>query len=240
MKAVIIAKRDLSAFLMSYSGYFILASVLFVNGILFQHFAMGSTARYSHEVLEGFFYYNGGMSIIAAIFLTMRTLAEEQAQGTDQLLRGSILSDSDVVVGKYLSVMTMLLILALLSTYLPAMIFVNGKVSLTHIAVGYLGVLAISSAVAAIGVFASSLFRSQMAAAIVSSVIVVVFITAWILAQITDPPFSDIASYSAIWDKHFEPFKEGRLLTQSLVYLGSITCFFLFLASQTLDERRWE
>jgi ABC-2 type transport system permease protein len=240
MNSLLIARRDLAAQLHGWTGYIIIAAVLFIDGILFNAFAMGTGARYSHEVLEDFFYFSSGMVIIAAILLTMGSVAEERNNGTLVILQTSPLTEAEVIIGKYLSAIAMLAILTGLTVYMPALIFVNGKVSLGHIAVGYLGLMAVGSATVAIGIFGSSLFRSPMASAILSGVIVVTLLTAWILSQVTDPPFSEVLSYAALFDKHFVPFMEGRFSSGALVYYASITAVFLFGSTHILSGRRWE
>ena len=109
-----------------------------------------SSARYSHEVLEDFFYLSGGFAIAASILLTMRTIAEERANQTDVLLTTSVLSEGEIVAGKWSAAMGMVTLLTALTAYMPALIFVNGKVAIAHILVGYLGILALGSAVSAI------------------------------------------------------------------------------------------
>jgi len=235
-----IARRDLGAYLHGYTAYVIIAGILFVQGLLFNTFALGAeTARYSHEVLEDFFYIAGGCAMTASVLLTMRSLAEEQATGTDVLLRTSVASDAQVVLGKYLAAMGMMTLLTALTLYMPMLVFVNGKVSVAHLAVGYLGVLGLGSACTAIGVFGSSLFRNQMAAGIFTAIVVVTILTAWQLADITEPPFSSVFEYSAIF-RHFMDFREGILRVSSLVYYGSLTSLFLYLATRILEGRRWE
>ena len=149
-----------------WTGYIIIAAVLFIDGILFNAFAMGTSARYSHEVLEDFFYFSSGMVIIASILLTMSSVAEERNSGTLVILQTSPVTELEVILGKYLAALAMLALLTGLTIYMPAMIFVNGKVSFAHIAVGYLGLMAVGSTTAAIGIFGSTLFRSAMASAI--------------------------------------------------------------------------
>lgn len=241
MNALTIARRDLAAYFHGYSGYVIVAAILFGQGLLFNAFAMGAeSARYSHEVLEDFFYINGGAAMIASILFTMRALAEERQDGTDVLLRTSTARDGEVVFGKYLAAMGMLVLVTSLTVYMPALIFVNGKVSPAHLAVGYLGVLGIGSATTAMGVFGSSLFRSQMAAGIFSGVLVLTFLTAWMMSEVTSPPFSELTAYAAIFNQHFIPFMEGQLHTSGLVYYATLTAAFLLLATRVLYESRWE
>ena len=56
--------------------------------------------RYSADVLEDFFYFSSGTTMIAGILLTMRLLAEERQHGTDALLLTAPIQESHIVVGK--------------------------------------------------------------------------------------------------------------------------------------------
>ena len=240
MSAFLIAKRDLGAYLHGLTGYIIIAGILFLQGVAFNVFAMGQGAKFSHEVLEQFFNLSSGFTMVAAVLLTMRAIAEERQTGTDVLLHTAPVSERSVVLGKYFAAMAMLTLLTALTIYMPALIFVNGKVSYAHIAVGYLGVLCLGSAAASIGIFASSLFRNQLAAAIIGGVIVVSMLLFWMLADQTEPPFSAILGYAALFDKHFTPFMKGKLLSTGVVYYGSVSFLFLSLATRVLEGRRWQ
>lgn len=241
MNSFTIARRDIAAYLHGYAGFVIIAGILFVEGMLFNFFAMGSdSARYSHEVLEDFFYFQGGCTMVAAILFTMRTIAEERTEGTDVLLITSTASDGQIVFGKYIGAMAILTLMTALTLYMPGLIFVNGKVSLAHIAVGYLGVMGLGSVCTAIGIFGSTIFRSQLASGVITTVVVVTFLTSWLAAEFTEPPFSDVLAHAAIFNQHFIPFQEGRLTLSSLVYYASITAVFLVFAKLVINGRRWE
>lgn len=240
MKALLIARRDLAAYLHGYAGWVIIAAVLFVTGLLFQTRGLGAGAQYSHDVLGTFFENSGGLVMIASILFTMRSLAEERQLGTDVLLATSPASDVEIVFGKYLAAMAMMTGLLALTAYMPALIFVNGKVSLGHIAVGYTGLLFLASATVAIGIAASSLFRTQLPAGIVAAVMVVTLLLGWLLSSVTDAPFKEVLAYGAFWDKHFTTFMEGRLHTRDLVFYASVTFLFLLGATKVLEGRRWQ
>ncbi len=241
MNMLTIARRDIGAYLHGYAGFVIIAGILFVEGLLFNAFAMGAdSARYSHEVLEDFFYFQGGCTMVAAVLFTMRSIAEERTEGTDVLLLTSTASDGQIIGGKYIAAMAILSLMTALTIYMPGLIFVNGKVSLAHVAVGYVGVMGLGSVCAAMGIFGSSIFRSQMAAGVLSAVIVVTFLTSWIVSEVTEPPFSEIMAYTAIFNEHFIPFQEGRLSSGSVVFYGSITALFLALSTLVLNGRRSE
>lgn len=240
MNAVRIAMRDFSAYLHGYAGYAIITAILLIDGLLFNFFAMGEGAKYSHEVLEDFFYLSSGTTMIAGILVAMPTLAEERDNGTDVLLRTSAVSDAAVVFGKYLGAMGILTVLIALTAYMPGLVMVNGKIALAHVLVGYLGLWLLGSAVVAIGVFASSLFRTQLPAGVIGGVITVTFLLGWLGSKVTDPPFTEVLAYSALFDKHFQPFLEGRLTSSGVVFYLSLTFLFLMLATRVLQSRRHE
>jgi len=242
MNALLVARRDLGAYLGSMSAYVIIAALLLLNGLFFHAWALGSeSARYSHEVLEDFFYLNWGFAVATAVLLTMRSFADEAAQGTETLLRTSVVSDGAVVLGKWLAAMGMVSIFVVLTVYMPGLIFVNGKVSITHVTVGYSGVLMAGMVASAIGVFCSALFRNQIASGIVAGVIAVYMsVLAWMVAEIVAAPFSEIAAYTALFNQHFVPFMEGRFALSSVVYHLSLTAGFLLAAAHVLHSRRWE
>lgn len=236
---LLIIRRELAAYVNSFWGYSVIAAILVIDGLLFNAFALGDKPRFSTEVLEQFFFFSFGTTTVAAVLLTMRLVAEERQTGTIVLVDSSPLSNWQIVAGKYVSAMVVLGTLVLVTLYMPALIFVNGKVSVGHVVSGYFGLLLVGSAAVAIGTFGSAVSRSQLVAAVISSVLVVFVLLAWMLAKVTDPPFADLFAYVALYDRHFQPFKEGRVSTESIVYLTSLTFLFLMLSTRWLAARRW-
>jgi ABC-2 type transport system permease protein len=237
---LLIARRDLGAYLFGLTGYVIVAAVLFLNGLAFQTIALGGGPQYSHTVLEQFFYFTWGFTVVVSLLLTMRSIAEERQYGTDVLLHTAPVTDAQIVLGKYLAAMGVITLFLALTVYMPALIFVNGKVSIAHIGVGYLGMWLTGSAAAAIGIFGSSLFRSQVAAVIISGVITVTLIMCWKLSELAEPPFTDVIAYTALFNKHFVPFQTGRIVTSGIVFYASLTFVFLMLTTRILEGRRWQ
>lgn len=236
----LVATRDFAAYINTIWGWTILGIALLIDGVFFNAWGLTNSPQYSAEVLERFFYINGGVTLIAGVFITMRLFAEERQTGTIVLLESSPLSDRQLVFGKYLSAMFFMVLFAALTLYMPAMIFVNGKISVEEIAVGYLGVLAMGSAGIGVGTWASSVSRNQILAGAIGAVGVVSFVVCWLLSRVTDPPFKALISYMAFFDKHFKPFQEGRINTEGLFFFASVTFAFLLLATQSLSARRWE
>lgn len=235
---LLLARRELSSFLSTTWGFIILATLLFVDGLLFNALAMGDEARYSADVLEDFFEYSSGITMVASILLTMRLIAEERQTATIVLLETAPVSEAQIVVGKFLGAFGFLTLLVLTTLYMPVLVQINGKVSWGQIGAGYLGLLSLGAATTAMGTFGSALARNQILAAVLGGGIVVLFILGWLTSLLAEPPLSDIFAYAALFDRHFEPFMRGRINTESLVFYGSLTFLFLLLATRVLQSRR--
>ncbi|MBX5483059.1 MAG: ABC transporter permease subunit [Myxococcaceae bacterium] len=237
--ALLIARRELAAYLRTWSGYVIIAAMLLLDGLLFNAFAMGGSSKRSAEVIYQFFYFSSGVTITAAVFLSMRLLAEERQTGTLSLLYSSPVTDAEIVIGKFLSALAFLSILIVLTLYMPLLVLVNGKVSFGHLFAGYLGLLLLGAASVAIGTFGSSLAKNQVLAAILSGVIVVALLVCWMLSSVTDRPFSELFTALALHGKHFQPFGQGIVHVRDVIYYVAVTFVALFAAIRVLEARRW-
>ncbi|MEZ4462214.1 MAG: ABC transporter permease [bacterium] len=237
----LVTRRELSAYFNSIWGYIVAAVILVIDGLLFNAFALTDRPRLSFEVLRDFYYFSFGTTTIAAILLTMKLVAEEKQTNTIVLLDSSPLSDWQIIGGKFLSALMFLTGLILATAYMPALIMVNGKVSLGHVMSGYLGLILVGAAVTAIGTFASTLSRSQLVAAVIGSVITVFLLISWLLAKVANPPLDGVLSYMSLFDRHFRTtFMEGRIDTRDVIYFLSLTFGFLMLATRFFASRRWK
>ena len=236
---MLIVRRELSSHFTTLTGYVVAAVMLAICGLLFNTVALGGSDKYSEEVLRMFFYFMSGTVMVGAIFLSMRLLAEERQNGTLTVLYTSPIADWQIVVGKYLSALLFLALIVGLSLYMPALIFVNGKVSLGHIFAGTLGLLMLGSASVAIGTFGSSVTRSQVVAAAVSGGIIVALLLMWKLAKIANPPLDDIFGAMSLFDKHFQPAMKGIVNLRDIVFYLSVTFFFLLATTKIIEARRW-
>jgi ABC-2 type transport system permease protein len=193
----------------------------------------------SAQVLQEFFFGASGTTMIAAIVLSMRLLAEERQLGTITLLNTSPVKDGEIVMGKFVSAFGVVALMTGLTIYMPLLILVNGKVSGGHIAVGYLGLLLLGAASVAIGLFASALARSQVVALILGALIMAPMLLLWALARAVDPPFNGFLSALSLHHENFRPFMVGILELGSVAYYLLVTYFFLLAATKTLEARRW-
>ena len=77
----------------------------------------------------------------------------------------------------------------------------------------------------------------QLLAVVLGGAFTLMILICWFLARFTEAPLSDILAYSAIWDKHFQPFMRGRLNTENIVYFFSVSFAFLLAATRAMQAR---
>jgi ABC-2 type transport system permease protein len=239
--ALLIAGRELKAYLRSPLGYVLAAAVLLGEGLWFVAKALGPVGekRLSAQVLIETFHAITGGTILACLVISMRLIAYEAEHGTMILLKTSPIRDRDVVLGKFLSAMTVLLCLTALSGYMPALVFVHGKVSAGHVLTGYLGVLLLGSAVISVGLFGSALAKNQVIGFIVSGLLVLVMLLMWMVAKVTDPPIQEFLDGLALHHVRQRDFMTGVLRLDNVVFYVALSLVFLLASTKTLEARRW-
>jgi ABC-2 type transport system permease protein len=178
--------------------------------------------------------------------LTMRLLAEERGTGTLETLMTAPIRDWQVVAGKYIACLMFYVVLWLPTlAYLPILLNLDWetwrpRIDPYPVLTTYLGAVLAGAMFLAIGLFVSSLVRSQMVAALVSLVISLVFVAAafW-------RPDIDVGSmwYRLIYfvsvPEHFRrDFTRGLIDTRHVVLYVSLTLFCLFLTVRSLEARR--
>lgn len=159
MKAIF--RHELSSYFTNLTGYVFGAFLLLFAGI----YTMVYNLR---EAVTNFEYVLSGMSFIFLVIvpiLTMRVLAEERRQKTDQLLYSLPLSMTEVVLGKYAALLVMFLVpLSIISLY-PLVLTSFGNVYLPAAFGAIIGFFFLGAALLAIGMFVSSVTESQTVAA---------------------------------------------------------------------------
>lgn len=172
---------------------------------------------------------------VAAPLLTMRSIAEERRQRTDQLLYSLPLSMTKVVLGKFLAILAVMLVpIAILCAY-PLILSHYGAVNLKAAYGALLGFFFLSAALSAIGMFISSITENQAVAAglCFTALLILYFLSA--LAG-TMPP-SAVSSFIAIVLSIFLIGLIIQLLTKntlaasvSLIVMEAAALAFYFVA----------
>lgn len=239
MGALLIARRELRSYLMSATGWLILGVILLAQGLLFNALALGGGEKKSFDVVQLFFYFSSGTTMVASIFISMRLFAEEKQLGTLVLLETSPVPEWQVVLGKFLGGWTFLCLLLALSLYMPLLVLVNGKITLGHLFAGYFGLMLLGAACVAIGTLASSLAQSQVLAAVFAGGGILALLLAWMLARKVEGTVGDVLGYLDLFDKHYRSFSLGTVKLGSVVYYLSLTYTMLLATTAVLSARRW-
>ena len=154
---IAIFKHELRLYFHSLTAYVFGAFLLLIVGI-------GSMLYNLQAAVSNFEYVLSFSSMVFAVIvpiLTMRVIAEERKQKTDQLLYSLPISTTKVVVGKYLALLVLYLIpLAIISTY-PLIFSQYGEVYLLTSYGSLIAYFIMGAALIAIGVFVSSLTENQ-------------------------------------------------------------------------------
>ena len=157
-----IYKRELKAYFNSMIGYIFIGFFVLITGVYFSVFNLFSLSpdfRLSLGNVVALF-------LILVPALTMRLLAEESRQKTDQLLLTAPVKVSDIVLGKYLAAITVFLIALLFTVIFPFMIAPYGNVSFIETLGTYIGFFFMGSSFIAIGLWISAMTDNQIVAAI--------------------------------------------------------------------------
>ncbi len=231
----ILYRKEVSSFFNSPVAYITLIGFLIINSWFFT-----STFFLINESdLRTLF------SLIPIIYLffipaiTMGLITRELNSDTMEFLTTMPVSDSEIIIGKFLAALT-LIGTALLFTLVHffSLLIVGNNIDIGAIISGYLGLLIVGAAYAAVGTFSSTITKNQIVAFIVCFVIIFIF---FILDKILIfvPGFlSSIFQYLSI-DYHLANISRGVIDSRNIIYLGSIIALFLLLSVRTLEMRRW-
>jgi len=237
--AVVIYRRELSAYFQSIVGRSIGALALLIMGIGFQVF--GAKTSLSGEMLAQ--YFNVSSIVVAGmgVLLSVRLVSEERQNGSLLLLSTSPVRETEIILGKFFAAAAFLAIILAVSVYIPLLIKSEGKITGAQIFVGYLGLFLLGSATLAIGIFASTLAKQQIVAAVIGAAIVVLMILLYQLSRKLDAPMKDILAELDLWWIHFQQgFMKGVFNLKDAVYYVAVTYFFLLLSVKTLEMKRWQ
>ncbi|HCD43381.1 MAG TPA: ABC transporter [Lachnoclostridium sp.] len=157
-----IYRRELKAYFQSMTGYVFIAFMVLFIGIYFMAYNMMSGYPYFSYTLSGMV----TIIMIGIPVLTMRSFADDRKTKTDQLLLTSPVSVTQMVLGKYLSMITVYAVPVLLSGICPLIIKLNGNANLKADYASILAFFLLGGVYIAVGMFISSLTESQIIAAV--------------------------------------------------------------------------
>jgi len=187
----------------------------------------------------------GVFIVIAAPFLSMRLIAEEKRSRTFELLMTAPVRPWQIVAGKYLAALVLILASVAIVALFPAILsfFARGSaggagIEWQTVGTGLLGLFLLGAMAMAVGLFVSALTESVIVAALVS---LIVLLALWVVTLFTigmEGPVKDlVAALSA--SEHLAAFLSGRIELKDVAYYLSFVALGLYLTDRAVEGHRW-
>ena len=237
--------RELKAFWYSPVAYVVGALFLLLQGVVFGLLiSLLNDPRIDPSFTMAQFFFSGTFffwfsALVIPPLLTMRSFSEEKRTGTIEFLLTAPVTDIQVVLAKF-SGAWLCYIFLWLST-LPFFIVLRAfsPFDWGPVAAGYIGTFLLGAVLVALGIFASSLTRNQVIAAVLSFVAILLLFSIGILEMFThDPESMRMVQYMSLLDQ-LRGFSKGILDTRPMVLYASLTAIFLFLTGRIVGNPRW-
>lgn len=228
------------AFFALLSGYFFyLATAFFVQQSL-QSAMMGQSTPMNVDewVVRNVMSNVSVVCLFLIPMITMRVFAEEKRTGTIELLVTSPLHDWEIILGKWMAAMVLYASLLGLSLVNMATLFAYGNPDWKPMLVGYLGLLLQGACLLAVGIFISSLTRSQIVAGVATfGVCLLLWVLDWVSSFESTVLYKVLAYLSVV--SHYQSFALGVIDTKDVIYYLTLTVMGLFLTARSMESMRW-
>jgi ABC-2 type transport system permease protein len=244
-----LTRRELAGYFLSVTGYVILAAVMFLIGLSFVVLLESLRNEPTPMPLTELFYmtpFFWFILLLATPVITMRLFALEKSTGTYETLMTTPVTDLQVVLSKFTAALFFYIVmwLPLVACLWVMQHFTNNRTGMDVGALSstFLGIVLLGAMFVASGCCASALTRSQGTAAMVSLVFgVSLFLLSVRAGQNTDGGTwqARVLQCFALFDQMHD-FARGVVDTRPVVFLASLTIFFLFLALRIVESRRWK
>jgi len=248
----LICKKELKSYFASPIAYILMAffGLIFGFGFYtatrdmmrysFQAQMMGqpATMNVNEQIIRPLLGFASTVALFLIPMITMRTFAEEKSRGTIELLLTSPVTDTQIIVGKWLGAMLLYLCVLGMSMINVALLFAWGKPDLKPVLVAYLGLILQGGCLLGIGVFISTTTRNQIiAGGVTFFVCLLLWLLSWFTAFDTTGS-AQVINYLSIVT-HFENFSKGVLESKDVIFYLSMIFFSLFITSRALESLRW-
>lgn len=238
--------KEIRAFMNSLMGYIVITVFLLVNGLFLWVFeGTGfNILEFGYANLDGLFMLAPFVFLFIIPAITMRSFADERKSGTLELLTTQPLSDTKIILSKYLASVSIVII-----SLIPTLVYLItvhrlalpvGNVDMGGVWGSYIGLLFLGASFAAIGVFSSSVTDNQ----------IIAFLMAVLLSGFIYLGFELIYSFDLFgsfdlfikslgMSTHYASISRGVVDSRDLIYFLSVITIFILLTKISLESRKW-
>jgi len=233
-KILSIARKELSSYFKSPVAYIILVLTIVIFNVFF--FMIIDQDR--EASLKSVFQVMEFMFIFLVPILTMRIFAEERSTGTIELLMTSPLTNTEIVLGKYLGVLSFFSAIIGLTFVYYGIVEYFGHPDRITIFAGYVGIWLEGAFFLAVGMMTSSWTRNQIVAAITSyAILFLIYFSISFMKYFSGPAEAVIRQLST-WT-HLENFSSGLITAGDVVYYLSGILVCVALTRLSIENRLW-
>ncbi len=237
--------KEIRSFLSSLIGYVVITVFLLMTGLFIWVFKDTNILEYNYAGLEQLF------SIAPLVFtflipaITMRSFSEERQQGTIELLATKPLTDTQIIMGKYMANLTLVVF-----AILPTLIYYysvyqlgspKGNIDNGAVVGSYIGLTFLAGIFVSIGLFCSSISRNQIIAFIVGAFLC--FFMHWAFNYLSNLSIffgktDDLVQKLGI-NYHYLSISKGKIDSRDVIYFLSVIFLFIWFTHVALAKRKW-
>ncbi len=240
-----LTSRELKAFWYSPIAYVVSALFLIMQGgVVWLLMAVLNDPRVDPSFTMAQFFFGGTFFywfsiLIIAPLLTMRTFSEEKRTGSIELLLSAPVTDTHVVLSKFLGAWLTYVMLWSSTFIFFVLLRQFTTFDWAPVLTGYLGTWLLGGVLISFGVLASSLTRNQVIAAVLSFVVILLLFSVGILdVFVKDPEGSAIIRYLSLME-HLRDFSKGLVDTRPVLFYLSLMTLGLFMTGRVIANPRW-
>ncbi len=238
-KFLIIFRRELAAYFTSPIAYLVAFAVLILTGIVFNN---DLATRNGHAATDGTVVLNGFafFSLFFAPLITMRLLAEENREGTIELLMTLPINDGDVVLGKFLGAWAYYtVVLGLTAIYQLILVWLTPP-DVGAVLSSYIGLWLYGGAALAVGLLFSALTESQIVAGFLSlATLLMLWLAGQVGTLIHDRTIAVLIRTFSFQSHYLYSFSIGVVRLDDIVFFVGVMVVLLFITTRLIESRRW-
>lgn len=254
-----VAARELRSLFVSPVAYGVLslfsvmAGLFFILGVAafdtwvrqlmqFQAFDQLKELNLNDQLITNFYDTMSVVLLFLVPGITMSVFAAEKTNGTLELLLTSPLTIWDIVLGKFAGAALFVALLVALVAVFPGLLFAYGDPELGKTVSGLIGLLLVAWTYTAIGVFASSLTRSQVVSFLIAFVLLLTLLLLPAISDLGVMGEAEGVGASLRWlatGEHFQQLLKGLVDTKDLAYFAVVTGSVLLLTKAAVESVRW-
>jgi ABC-2 type transport system permease protein len=226
--------KELRHYFRSPIAYFVIAVFLVGTGYFFAYDILFTGVASMAETFASM----GILLLLVSPAVSMRIFAAEYRAGTMELLLTLPLKTWEIVLGKYLGAVTMLLAMTAATGIDVVPLYLFGQPETSTILSGYLGFVLLGMAFLAIGQMFSAFTENQIVAALVTLAVLLAF---WFIGNAEAYQQSDVLQAAVSYlsfSNHYREFVRGLLRTESVAFFVILTAGALFVNARYLEWGR--